>query len=225
MDKNKIKNPLIFFFIIPIKIYQNFISPFIPVSCRFYPSCSQYCVDSLRKFGVLRGSYYCIKRLLICHPFGRSGYDPVNELILLKKIGLEKIQKFRKKNLYSALPNYLSFYKEDSYKNTIHYGLYVDESLVSGLTLIVEKKKKICQIRGMFTVSEETRKGYGSLLLRLLSRELIKKNVKVVWCNSRINVVGFYRKNLFHSEGKVFNIIKIGKHQKMMRYLNEKKTN
>ena len=77
----------------------------------------------------------------------------------------------------------------------------------------------------MFTVSEETRKGYGSLLLRLLSRELIKKNVKVVWCNSRINVVGFYKKNQFQSEGKVFNIIKIGKHQKMMRYLNEKKTN
>ncbi len=220
MDKNKLKNPLVIFFIVPIKLYQNFVSPFIPVSCRFYPSCSQYCIDSIRKFGVLKGSYYCIKRLIKCHPFGRSGYDPVDGMFILKRISFEKIHEFRKKNLYASLPKFLSFYKEDKLKKTIHFALYVDENLVSGMTLIVENKKK-CQIRGMFTVSEEVRKGFGSLLLKLVSNELIQKKTELIWCNSRIDAVGFYKKNQFNCKGKVFKIEKIGNHQKMIRYLNE----
>ena len=60
-----------------IKIYQNGISPFLPPSCRYTPTCSQYCLEALRKHGLFKGGYLGIKRLLSCHPWGGSGYDPV----------------------------------------------------------------------------------------------------------------------------------------------------
>jgi putative membrane protein insertion efficiency factor len=64
--------------IIIIKFYQKRISPLKMVpSCRFYPTCSQYAVDAISKYGILRGSFMSIKRLLKCHPFHPGGYDPV----------------------------------------------------------------------------------------------------------------------------------------------------
>lgn len=61
----------------PIYLYQNFISPFTPPSCRFTPTCSQYAVEALKKHGPFKGLYLTIRRLLRCHPWGGSGYDPV----------------------------------------------------------------------------------------------------------------------------------------------------
>ena len=66
-----------------VKFYQLCISPFTPPSCRFTPTCSQYALEALRKYGPLKGlwlskgGYLGIKRLLSCHPWGGSGYDPV----------------------------------------------------------------------------------------------------------------------------------------------------
>lgn len=60
-----------------VKIYQYCISPFFPKACRYEPSCSVYAVEALRKYGPLKGSYLTAKRLLSCHPWGGSGYDPV----------------------------------------------------------------------------------------------------------------------------------------------------
>ncbi len=60
-----------------VYIYRYCISPFTPPSCRFTPTCSQYCIEALRKHGLLRGSWLTIKRLSKCHPWGGSGYDPV----------------------------------------------------------------------------------------------------------------------------------------------------
>lgn len=60
-----------------IKGYQYFISPLLPNSCRFIPSCSEYAKQSIVNFGVLKGGYLTILRLLKCHPFGGKGYDPV----------------------------------------------------------------------------------------------------------------------------------------------------
>jgi len=60
-----------------IKFYQNFISPLKPASCRFYPTCSQYALESIVKHGSIRGIYLAIKRVLKCHPFHPGGYDPV----------------------------------------------------------------------------------------------------------------------------------------------------
>lgn len=63
--------------ILPIRFYQGAISPMLPASCRFTPSCSQYAVEALRKHGPIRGSLLTAKRLSRCHPWGGSGYDPV----------------------------------------------------------------------------------------------------------------------------------------------------
>ncbi len=49
----------------------------LPSSCRYAPSCSQYAIDALRKYGALKGSWLAVKRLMRCHPWGGHGYDPV----------------------------------------------------------------------------------------------------------------------------------------------------
>ncbi|PMQ01923.1 MAG: membrane protein insertion efficiency factor YidD [Dictyoglomus sp. NZ13-RE01] len=62
-----------------IKFYKNFISPFLPRSCRFYPTCSTYALIAIDRFGVVKGGFLAIKRILRCHPFNPGGYDPVPE--------------------------------------------------------------------------------------------------------------------------------------------------
>lgn len=63
--------------LLPIYFYQHAISPLTPPSCRFTPTCSEYAVQALRKHGPLKGLYLAVRRLLRCHPWGGSGYDPV----------------------------------------------------------------------------------------------------------------------------------------------------
>lgn len=63
--------------IIPIRFYQLCISPMLPPSCRFQPTCSQYAIEAIRKHGPLKGVWLAVKRILRCHPWGGSGYDPV----------------------------------------------------------------------------------------------------------------------------------------------------
>jgi putative membrane protein insertion efficiency factor len=60
-----------------IKLYQIALSPLLPPSCRFYPSCSEYAYQAISVFGVLRGSVLAFKRILRCHPFCKGGYDPI----------------------------------------------------------------------------------------------------------------------------------------------------
>ncbi len=66
-----------FFFL--IKVYQRFISPFTPATCRYQPTCSHYAKEALEKHGLWRGGRLAIKRILSCHPWGGSGFDPVPE--------------------------------------------------------------------------------------------------------------------------------------------------
>lgn len=63
--------------ILPIRFYQLAISPMLPPSCRYVPTCSQYAVEALRKHGPVKGLWLSVKRILRCHPWGGSGYDPV----------------------------------------------------------------------------------------------------------------------------------------------------
>jgi putative membrane protein insertion efficiency factor len=63
--------------IILIRGYQLFISPLLPPSCRFYPTCSTYCIQALEKYGFWKGSALGARRVLRCHPFNPGGYDPV----------------------------------------------------------------------------------------------------------------------------------------------------
>ncbi len=60
-----------------IRVYRFVISPPFPPSCRFQPTCSQYALDAIERFGAIRGSWMAIKRILRCHPFHPGGYDPV----------------------------------------------------------------------------------------------------------------------------------------------------
>lgn len=68
---------LTYFLLLPIYFYKGAISPLTPPSCRFTPSCSTYAVEALRRHGPVKGLYLAIRRILRCHPWGGSGYDPV----------------------------------------------------------------------------------------------------------------------------------------------------
>jgi len=63
--------------ILLIRFYQQGISPYFPGACRYTPTCSQYSIDAIRKYGALKGSWLGLKRIGRCHPWGGSGYDPV----------------------------------------------------------------------------------------------------------------------------------------------------
>ena len=71
------KKVLIFPFIVIIRFYQIVISPLTPAACRFEPTCSSYMIEALQKHGLFYGGFLGIKRILSCHPWGKTGYDPV----------------------------------------------------------------------------------------------------------------------------------------------------
>ncbi|REJ83079.1 MAG: membrane protein insertion efficiency factor YidD [Bacteroidetes bacterium] len=64
-------------FIALIRFYQGAISPLFRSSCRFHPTCSQYGIEAIKKYGPLKGGWLTLKRLSRCHPWGGHGYDPV----------------------------------------------------------------------------------------------------------------------------------------------------
>lgn len=80
-DKKNQRSILSKFFIkiilLPIQFYRVAISPMLPPSCRYTPTCSEYAMIAIMKYGVIKGGYLTIRRILRCHPWGGSGYDPV----------------------------------------------------------------------------------------------------------------------------------------------------
>jgi hypothetical protein len=60
-----------------VRMYQILISPILPSTCRYMPTCSQYMLEALQKYGIFKGLWLGIKRISRCHPWGGSGYDPV----------------------------------------------------------------------------------------------------------------------------------------------------
>lgn len=79
--KNKVidtlRGGIVWILCLPIHFYRYCISPLTPPSCRFTPTCSAYALEALRKHGPLRGTWLSLRRILRCHPWGGSGYDPV----------------------------------------------------------------------------------------------------------------------------------------------------
>ena len=73
------KKVLIFPFLLLIRIYQTIFSPLFPSSCRFNPTCSQYSIEALKKYGIWKGTILTIKRISKCHPWGGQGHDPVTD--------------------------------------------------------------------------------------------------------------------------------------------------
>lgn len=66
-----------FFLIAIVRMYQLVLSPYLPNSCRYTPTCSQYMIEALRKYGFFKGSWLGLKRIGRCHPWGGHGYDPL----------------------------------------------------------------------------------------------------------------------------------------------------
>lgn len=64
-------------FILLVKFYRKVISPLTPATCRYSPTCSQYSLTALQKYGVLKGGWMSLKRIFSCNPWGGSGFDPV----------------------------------------------------------------------------------------------------------------------------------------------------
>ncbi|MBQ4585441.1 MAG: membrane protein insertion efficiency factor YidD [Clostridia bacterium] len=72
-------------FTFPLRVYKKFISPLLPPACRFTPTCSEYAIEAIEKFGVIRGGVLASWRLLRCNPWSKGGYDPVPERFTLKR--------------------------------------------------------------------------------------------------------------------------------------------
>jgi putative membrane protein insertion efficiency factor len=68
-----------------IKAYKFLISPLFGPSCRYLPTCSEYCIDALKTYGLIKGMFLSLKRVLSCHPWGSGGFDPVKKEIKIKK--------------------------------------------------------------------------------------------------------------------------------------------
>tara|TARA_A100001011_G_scaffold382392_1_gene452102 strand:- start:566 stop:814 length:249 start_codon:yes stop_codon:yes gene_type:complete len=81
-------NIFTYFLIKLIKCYQFLISPLLGNSCRYLPSCSDYAIDSLKTYGLLKGFFLSIKRVFSCHPWGKGGFDPVKKEMKDKNNGL-----------------------------------------------------------------------------------------------------------------------------------------
>ena len=63
--------------VFPLKLYRTLVSPYVPTTCRFYPSCSTYMIEAIEKKGIVRGVLYGLVRILKCNPFHPGGFDPV----------------------------------------------------------------------------------------------------------------------------------------------------
>ena len=68
-----------------IKIYKFLVSPLLGSSCRYFPTCSEYSIESLKTYGLFKGLFLSLKRILSCHPWGSGGFDPVKKEMKVKK--------------------------------------------------------------------------------------------------------------------------------------------
>ncbi len=66
--------------LVGVRVYQGYLSPLMPLACKFYPSCSRYAYEAIERYGARRGAWLAIRRLLRCRPFVRGGIDPVPEI-------------------------------------------------------------------------------------------------------------------------------------------------
>ena len=78
-------NYFTYFLIKLIKVYKFLLSPLLGDTCRYFPTCSDYSIESLQKHGLLKGLLLSLKRILSCHPWGKGGFDPVQKEMKVKK--------------------------------------------------------------------------------------------------------------------------------------------
>ena len=116
-----------------VKFYQYCISPYTPPSCRYTPTCSQYAVEALKKYGPIKGGWLTIKRLARCHPWGGSGYDPVPWWKFSKKV-FPALRLPSKSSFASSKLRFLglrkpcksSFYRIFKFPHSASFGVWLD---------------------------------------------------------------------------------------------------
>ncbi len=74
---NRLKKYLGYLVILPVRFYQVAISPMFSPSCRFQPTCSNYMIEAVREWGLIKGTWLGLRRISKCHPWGPHGHDPV----------------------------------------------------------------------------------------------------------------------------------------------------
>ena len=137
----------------------------------------------------------------------------------LVSLDLPTVHSIRKNVLYKNFSSTLVKYFEDDLKETLHYGLSINDEIISILTLIKQsfeyaRKANSIQLRGMATLNSYQRKGYGSILLGKVIDKLKKEDIyELLWCKSRFSVIKFYKNNNFTPIGDNFKIEAIGLHQ------------
>ncbi len=139
------------------------------------------------------------------------------------RVNLEDVRIIRKKVLYKNLSEKFIIYPEDNYSETEHYGLIENSKVISVMTIIKKKMKSeiksnlnFYQIRGMATLIDFQKKGFGSFFLKYILQQITNRKIcDIIWCNSRKKIINFYLKNNFIPIGKIFNIQSIGPHQKL----------
>ncbi len=72
-------SPLAYIVSLPVRAYRLIFSPWVGFHCRYHPTCSQYALEALERHGAIRGTWLAMRRIARCHPWGRSGHDPVPE--------------------------------------------------------------------------------------------------------------------------------------------------
>lgn len=112
-------------------------------------------------------------------------------------------------------------FEGDFDKDTFHIGAYYDDELVSIVTLIKRSKEVLrgeqFQLRGMGTLSKYRGKGYGKLLVLRSEEYLMSKNIHKIWCNARVEALGFYKMLNYNIIGESFDVPKIGMHYLMFK--------
>ena len=149
-------------------------------------------------------------------PFQKNNQKVNSKLV---RLGLPEVHLIRKKVLYKNFSSTFVKYYEDDSKETVHYGLSINDEIISILTLIKQsfeyaRKANSIQLRGMATLNSYQRKGYGSILLGKVIEKLKKEDIyELLWCKSRHKVIKFYKNNNFTPIGDNFKIETIGLHQ------------
>ena len=142
----------------------------------------------------------------------------------IKKVSAQQIRILRHKVLRQGKPFSTTTYQRDNYKETFHLAFMKDSEPISCATFYPEKSSlisstKAYRLRGMATLEEHRKKGYGKKIMSKAIEEIKKRKGNFLWCNARLIAVEFYKKTGFSSIGEQFNISDIGPHYFMYKKL------
>ena len=142
----------------------------------------------------------------------------------IKKVSAQQIRVLRHKVLRQGKPFSTTTYQRDNCIETFHLAFMKDNEPISCATFYPENtslisSKRAYRLRGMATIKEHRKKGYGKKIMSKAIEEIKRRNGDFLWCNARLIAVEFYKKTGFSSIGEQFNISEIGPHYFMYKKL------